>query len=121
MRSTQAQGGAGGVSGGEQPQGLGQPLPGAYSVEMIGAPGEASEERVEVKEAYQQQYAERRRLRKSGKLNLAASYHTCGTDCKHEPPPVPPRTSRPQKSPITPNPKSWFQKYAELSLVRDGD
>ena len=81
------------------------------------APTEVTEERPEVKEDYQQQYGERRRLRRSGKLNLAGSCHTCGADCHHERPPLPSRPNRAHKSPVTAEPKSWFQKYAELSLV----
>ena len=68
-------------------------------------------------EVYQLQHEERRRRKRKGKLNLTTDYHACGVDCTHEPPPLPHRAS---KSPVTPEPKSWFQKYAELELVEVG-
>ena len=60
-------GGAAGSPQGEQPQGLGQPLPGAYSVEIAEVTGKAEED-----EAYQLQHEEKRRRKRKGKLNLTA-------------------------------------------------
>ena len=44
-------------------------------------------------------------------MNLTGSYHACGDNCNHGLPPPPPKAT------VTPKPKSWFQKYAELDLV----
>ena len=49
-------GGATGVTGGEQPQGLGQPLPGAYTVEIPN-----DEPRSKEDEVYEQQYKDRKK------------------------------------------------------------
>ena len=85
-----------------------------YSVELSTGEGGDEEERLKEDEVYEQQYEERKKLRRRKKLNLTASYHACSGDCNHGLPPSPPKS---HKVPVTSEPKSWFQKYAELSLV----
>ena len=103
-------GGAAGLTGGEQPQGLGQPLPGAYSVEL---PNEEAKE----EEPYKVQPEEMRRRKRRSRLILTACYHACDGDCNHGLTPLPPKHAQP---PVNLKPKSWFPKYAELELVEVG-
>ena len=86
-------------------------MPGAWSVE---APPEVIEEDKR-EEGYRKQYEERKRIRRKGRLNLTRSYHACDDGCCHAAAPSPPEASK-----GVPNPKSWFQKYAELALVEVG-
>ena len=89
--------------------GLGQPLPGMYSVELGERKGNAEED-----EEYQLQQEEKKRRKRRSKLNLTASYHSCNGECNHGLSPPPPKA---HQTPVNHKPKSWFQKYAELSLV----
>ena len=107
--------GAAGVTQGEQPQGLGQPLPGAYSVEMPNDKAGDEEVRSQEDEVYEQQYEEKKKTKRRSKLNLRSAYHQCGDDCNQTTTPSPPKTPA-----NVPKPKSWFQKYAELELVEAG-
>ena len=105
-------GGAAGITQGEQPQGLGQPLPGAYSVEKPNDEVRDEELRSQEAEVYEQQYEEKKRTRRRNKLNLRGAYHQCGDNCNH--------ATIPSAFANVPKPKSWFQKYAELELVEVG-
>ena len=67
------------------------------------------------KAEWAKQREERRRLNRSAKMGLTKSYHACGYNCNHVTPPSPPKAHE-----IAPEPKSWFQKYAELELVDVG-
>ena len=62
---------------------------------------------------------ERRRLNRRAKLGLTKNNHACGVNCSHQSPNTS-KAANPQKSPVTTEPESWFEKYAELSLVEMG-
>ena len=89
-------------------------MPGMYSVELGNANGGTEEDEVKEEEAYQVQPEEMKRRKRRNRLNLTASYHVCSGNCNHGLPPPPPKVFKP---PVTSEPKSWFQKYAELNLV----